>query len=96
MEWIKKIIDLGVGEILLTSIDQEGTEKGFDINLIKSVSKICSVPLIISGGMGKNQDLINVMNSSNIDAVAVASILHYEKTTIKKMKKFFFKKFNKY
>jgi len=92
LEWIKKIIDLGVGEILLTSIDQEGTEKGFDVNLIKSVSKICSVPLIISGGMGKNQDLINVMNSSNIEAVAVASILHYEKTTIKKMKKFFFKR----
>jgi cyclase len=91
IDWVKKIINLGVGEILLTSIDQEGTEKGFDINLVKSVSKICSVPLIISGGMGKNQDLVNVINSSNIDAVAIASILHYEKTTIKKIKNFFLK-----
>ena len=82
VDWIKKCIKLGAGELLITSIDMEGTRKGFDNSLIKAVSNEVSVPIIASGGMGKTQDLIDVVKVAGADAVAMADILHYKRITL--------------
>ena len=82
VDWAKRGVDLGAGEILLTSIDQEGTRKGFDLALVKAVSKAVSVPVIASGGMGGETDAIAVISEGGADAVAMADILHYQRATI--------------
>jgi cyclase len=82
VEWIKRGVSLGAGEILLTSVDREGTRKGFDLSLLKAVSQEVTVPLIASGGMGKTEDLINAVETGGADAVAMADILHYNRATI--------------
>lgn len=82
VDWAKKAVRLGAGEILLTSIDQEGTGKGFDIDLIKAVSDSVSIPVIASGGMGRNQDAVDVVMQGDANAVAMAMVLHYNKTTL--------------
>lgn len=82
LEWIKHGVSLGAGEILLTSVDREGTRKGFDIALAKMVSLEVTVPVIISGGMGKPEDLLMVVNEGGVDAVAMADILHYKRSEI--------------
>jgi len=87
IEWVKRCIDLGVGEILLTSVDNEGTNKGFDLDLIKSVTDISSIPIIASGGMGVLDHAIDAFKS-NCDAIAVASVLHYQHTTIQEIRDF--------
>lgn len=85
--WVKEVITLGAGEILLTSIDMEGTKKGFDLNLIEEVLKVCTVPLIVSGGAGSSEDVTTLFKKyKDVDGVALASILHYNITTIKKLK----------
>tara|TARA_B100000767_G_scaffold250325_1_gene252504 strand:- start:58 stop:819 length:762 start_codon:yes stop_codon:yes gene_type:complete len=81
VEWVKHGVSLGAGEILLTSVDKEGTRKGFDIPLIKAVSAAVDVPLIASGGMGRPEDLLAVVGA-NADAVAMADILHYNRAAI--------------
>lgn len=81
-EWIDEAISLGAGEILLTSVDREGTRKGFDINLIKSVTERVSVPVIASGGMGNVEDLIKVVKEGHADAVAMADILHFKRASL--------------
>ena len=91
IEWIKKCINLGVGEILVTSIDNEGTNKGFDINLIKKVTEVSSVPVIASGGMGMLEHAVDAFKS-NCDAIAIASILHYQHHTIQEIRDFCIKK----
>jgi cyclase len=82
VEWAKKGCELGAGEILLTSVDQEGTRKGFDIPLVRAVTRAVAVPVIASGGMGKPEDLIDVVQQGKADAVATADILHYRRATI--------------
>ena len=82
IEWVKFAVDLGAGEILLTSIDQEGTRSGFDISLVKSVASSVSVPIIASGGMGTPSDLSKVVLEGQADAVAMADILHYERASV--------------
>ena len=82
VEWAKKAVSLGAGEILLTSVDYEGTRKGFDINLVKLVSAEINIPIIASGGMGKPEDLISVINETEVDAIAMADILHYKRAKI--------------
>ncbi len=86
IEWAKEVELLGAGEILLTSIDQEGTRKGYDLELIKSVAKSVSIPVIASGGAGDVLDIKECLQEGNVDALAVASILHYNKTNIKEIK----------
>ena len=73
---------MGAGEILLTSVDREGTRKGFDIALVKAVSAEVAVPVIASGGMGKPEDLLEVVNEGGADAVAMADILHYRRASL--------------
>jgi len=82
VEWVKRGVELGAGEILLTSIDKEGTRKGFDLALIKAVTEAVNVPVIASGGMGKPEDIIEAVQKSGADAVAMADILHFNRGTI--------------
>lgn len=82
VEWAKRAVELGAGEILLTSIDREGTRKGFDTALLGAVAQEVSVPLIASGGMGKPEDLIDAAVVGGVDAVAMADILHYRRATV--------------
>ena len=73
---------------MLTSIDKEGTKKGFDIELNNKVSEVVNIPIISSGGAGDNKDVANVIENSEIDAVAIASLLHYKIETVKTLKEF--------
>lgn len=81
VEWAKKGCELGAGEILLTSIDREGTRSGFDLALIEAVSKAVPVPVIASGGMGTPRHLVEAVRAGG-DAVAMADILHYRRATV--------------
>lgn len=87
VEWAKRLQLLGAGEIMLTSIDAEGTKKGFDQALNKMVSGAVTIPVISSGGAGSVDDVVNLMNVSSVDAVAVASVLHYDLVSIVEIKK---------
>lgn len=80
--WVKEAVGIGAGEVLLTSVDREGTRKGFDVDLVRAVSSEVGVPIIASGGLGKAQDLVDVVETGGADAVAVADILHYNRATI--------------
>jgi cyclase len=82
VEWVKRGVAMGAGEVLLTSVDKEGTRKGFDVALVKAVSAEVAVPVIASGGMGKPDDLLAVVNEGGADAVAIADILHYKRAEI--------------
>ena len=86
IEWSKRVEKLGAGEIMLTSIDKEGTKKGFDVNLYQSVNSNVSIPIIASGGMGKSDDAVHLIKGANIDAIATASVLHYEIESIREIK----------
>ena len=79
MEWIKRGEVYGAGEILLTSIDRDGTGKGFDLDLIKLATENVSIPVIASGGIGIIQDIYEAITLSNTDAIAMAYALHYDK-----------------
>lgn len=87
LDWIKKATKLGVGEILLTSVDKEGTRKGFDIELMSTVSKITDIPIIASGGLGEIKHLEDVINFGNVDAAAIADAIHYKRIKVKELKK---------
>ena len=92
MDWIKKGNDLGAGEILLTSIDQEGTREGFDIDLINQASEISDCPIICSGGMGKLKHLKELNSKTECKAYAIADFFHIQNNQIKEIKNFLSKK----
>jgi cyclase len=79
LEWVMRGVELGAGEILLTSVDREGTRKGFDIDLIQQVSKAVPVPVIASGGMGSIEHFIEAAEKGQADAVSMADVLHYNR-----------------
>lgn len=80
--WVQRGVELGAGEILLTSVDREGTRKGFEIDLLRQVSEAVPVPVIASGGMGSSQDLVDAAKLGLADAVAMADVLHYKRLTL--------------
>jgi len=82
IEWVKRGVELGAGEVLLTSVDREGTRRGFDVPLVRAVTAEVSVPVIASGGMGKPEHLLEVVQQAEADAVAMADILHYRRATL--------------
>ena len=82
VEWARRGVELGAGEILLTSVDREGTREGFDTALVAAVSSVVPVPVIASGGMGRLSDVETVVRHGCADAVAMADILHYGRATI--------------
>ena len=86
IEWVKKCESLGAGEILLTSMDADGTKDGFDLDLYRAVSKIVNVPVIASGGCGKLEDFKSALEVS--DAALAASIFHYEESSVLNVKKY--------
>lgn len=94
IDWVQEVENLGAGEILITSIDKEGTKKGFDIELNNLVSKIVNIPIISSGGAGCNSDVSDVFLNTDIDAVSIASLFHYELESIFNLKNFLYNEKN--
>ena len=88
LEWAKKVVEHGAGELLLTSMDADGHQVGYDIELIRAVSEAVSVPVIASGGAGIPEDLYQVLVMGKADAVLAASIFHYGTYTISGIKKY--------
>lgn len=78
LEWSREIESLGAGEILITSVDNEGTGNGFDLELTQMISKEVSIPVIAHGGAGKINHIVDVFKKTNVSAVAIASLLHYD------------------
>jgi imidazole glycerol-phosphate synthase subunit HisF len=87
LEWAQRAVELGAGEILLTSVDQEGTRKGFDVPLVRAVSTGVPVPVIASGGMGSAEHMLAVLGEGCADAVAMADILHYRRAALPEIKR---------
>lgn len=88
LTWIKKAVSLGAGEILLTSMDADGTKNGYDIPLTRAVSEAVNVPVIASGGAGTLEHFYDVLTLGKADAVLAASVFHYKEFTIKQVKEY--------
>jgi cyclase len=88
IKWAREVESRGAGEILLTSIDADGTENGYDIELTNAICKAVMVPVIASGGCGKASHMLEVFKNADVDAALAASIFHYEKSTVNKVKKY--------
>jgi len=88
VDWAKKAEELGAGEILLTSMDRDGTKIGYDLELTRAVSEAVNIPVIASGGVGNMEDLYNGFAEGRADAVLAASIFHYREYSIKQVKEY--------
>jgi cyclase len=86
IEWAKKVADLGAGEILLTSIDADGTTNGYDLEVTAAVAEAVAIPVIASGGCGSAEHIYDVLTKGKADAALAASIFHYGTTTVKAVK----------
>lgn len=86
--WAKKMVDYGAGEILLTSMDRDGTKKGFDLNLTRAISEAVIVPVIASGGVGNLEHLVEGVIAGKADAVLAASIFHFGEYSIDQAKQY--------
>ena len=86
IQWAREVEDLGAGEICITSIDREGTRRGFELELIQAVAKNAAIPVIAHGGAGKSSHVTEIIQKTNIDGIALSSILHYQVTGIREMK----------
>lgn len=85
-EWARKAEQLGAGEILLTSMDADGTKDGFDLPMLQSVCQAVTIPVVASGGCGTLEHFVRVFEESNVDAALAASIFHYGDLTVKQVK----------
>ncbi|QJC32396.1 imidazole glycerol phosphate synthase subunit HisF [Enterobacteriaceae endosymbiont of Donacia dentata] len=93
IEWIKKVQDLGAGEIVLNMMNQDGLCNGYDLKQLKKIRKICKIPLIASGGAGSKKDFYNVFNKKiNVDGALAASVFHKNIINIQVLKQFLYKK----
>jgi cyclase len=88
VEWARRVAELGAGEILLTSMDRDGTKLGFDLELTRAVADVVPVPVIASGGVGNLQHLADGITLGRADAVLAASIFHYGEYTVRQAKEF--------
>ena len=88
IDWAKKVEKLGAGEILLTSIDKDGTKKGYDVLLTKEIVNSIRIPVIASGGCGMPEHMLEIFKKSNVDAALAASIFHYENQSVDRVKEF--------
>lgn len=88
LAWVKKAVSLGAGEILLTSMDADGTKDGYDIELTRAVSEAVNVPVIASGGAGKLEHFYDVLTLGKADAVLAASVFHYGRFTVRQVKEY--------
>jgi len=88
VKWAKKIEKLGAGEILLTSMDADGTKKGYDIEFLNAITSCVNIPVIASGGCGKIEDFYEVFEKSGADAALAASLFHYKELSIREVKQY--------
>ncbi|MDA7690980.1 imidazole glycerol phosphate synthase subunit HisF [Methylophilaceae bacterium] len=88
--WARKMADFGAGELLITSMDRDGTKEGFDNNLMKSISETVDIPIIASGGAGSLRHLVDGVKDGEADAVLAASIFHYGEYTIQEAKNYMY------
>jgi cyclase len=88
VEWARRGEDLGAGEILLTSMDTDGVQTGFDCPLTRAVRAVTQIPVIASGGAGKPEDFLEVLESADADAALAASVFHYGTYTVGDLKTF--------
>ncbi len=88
IEWAKAVETLGAGEILLTSMDKDGTKSGYDIPLTKAVSEAVNIPVIASGGAGNKQHFLDAFTEGKADAALAASLFHFKELTIQEVKEF--------
>lgn len=88
IEWVKEVERLGAGEILLTSMDADGTKDGYDIELTDKVSRAINIPVIASGGAGKLEDFADVFKKTKADAALAASVFHYKEMSVKDVKEY--------
>jgi cyclase len=86
VEWAKRVENLGAGEILLTSMDADGTKKGYDIELCRAVASAVSIPVIASGGAGTMEHFYEVFTQTNVDAALAASLFHFKEVSIPGLK----------
>jgi cyclase len=86
VEWAKRVESLGAGEILLTSMDADGTKKGYDIELCRAVASAVSIPVIASGGAGTMEHFYEVFTQTNVDAALAASLFHFKEVSIPELK----------
>ena len=92
LDWINRVQKLGAGEILLTSMDKDGTKSGFDINLLSEVSKFVTVPVIASGGVGKLEHFYEGVSKGKANALLAASVFHFNEISIKEVKEYLLNK----
>lgn len=88
IQWAKKMESYGAGEILLTSMDRDGTKDGYDIALTKAISDAVSIPIIASGGVGKLEHFLDGLTTAKADAVLAASVFHFRELTVAQVKKY--------
>jgi cyclase len=88
IQWAKRVEELGAGEILLTSIDADGTKNGYDIELTNTICSNVRIPVIASGGCGSSDHMVEAFKKTDVDAVLAASIFHYDKLTVDKVKRY--------
>ena len=87
IEWVTKCQELGAGEILLTSMDADGTKAGYDLEMINAVCDVVDIPVIASGGCGSIQDIVKIKKKTNCDAALVASLFHFGEATVEDVRK---------
>ena len=88
VDWVKKAVSMGIGEVVVTSIDKDGTRQGYDLELISAITEFSTVPVIAHGGAGSKESVAKAVTASRPDAVAAASVFHYHDFTINSLKKF--------
>jgi len=88
LEWVKEVEQRGAGEILLQSVDKDGRQRGFDVELAKKVVDLVNIPVVVSSGAGSLEDIKKLIEYAKPSGVAVASLLHYDKYTIKEVKEY--------
>ena len=88
IQWCNRVTELGAGEILLTSMDRDGTRNGYDLNLLTTVVKNVSIPVIASGGAGSKKDFLDAFVTADVDACLAAGLFHYNELSIADLKKY--------
>ena len=86
IEWVTKCENLGAGEVLLTSMDADGTKAGYDLDMLNAVCNAVDIPVIASGGCGSIQDIIEVFEKTDVDAALVASLFHFNEATVEEVR----------
>ena len=87
IDWISKVQNLGAGELLVTSMDTDGTKNGYDLKLYQAIEQVARVPVIASGGCGQVSDIVEAFQETNVDAALAASIFHFRELTIAQVKR---------